>query len=115
MSRLVTALLQEVATELIKATAKHGSMNSGHEGWAVIKEEMDELWEHVRADTWRGPEARHEAIQIAAMALRYIIDLSDQTDLDVLNNKKTTKELRMAQLQRKQSIPDAMAVLGREI
>ena len=53
-------------------------MNSPHEGHSVIREELDvELWEHVCHDTGRSPEARREAMQVAAMALRYIIDLCE--------------------------------------
>ncbi len=68
-------LSEEAARELSRALAKFPSFNSPHEGWAVIKEEMDELWEHVRDNTGRGPLAREEAIQIAAMGLRYALDL----------------------------------------
>lgn len=52
-------------------------MNSPHEGWAVIKEEVDELWECVRANNGASLDARQEAIQIAAMALRYVYDVSE--------------------------------------
>lgn len=64
-----------VSYELARATAAHGSFASPHEGWAVIKEEMDELWEHVRGNTGRSQDAIDEAIQIAAMAIRYMIDM----------------------------------------
>jgi hypothetical protein len=69
----------EIALELIRATAKHGPMNSPHEAYAVILEELDEFWECVRA--WNATDAtternpRHELIQIAAMAVRAIRDL----------------------------------------
>lgn len=69
------SLMNEAASELVSATFKHPAMHSPHEGWAVIKEELDELWEHVRANTGTTPEARKEAIQVAAMALRYAFDL----------------------------------------
>jgi len=64
-------------SELIAACERFAPMASPHEGWAVIREELDELWEHVRADTARGHEARKEAIQIAAMALRFALDLTE--------------------------------------
>jgi hypothetical protein len=70
-------IVQELADALDKARDKHAPMNSPHEGWAVIAEELDELWDHVRSDTGRSAAARHEAIQIAAMGLRYAIDLYD--------------------------------------
>lgn len=62
--------------ELLKAMGKHGPMASPHEGWAVIKEELDELWEHVRADTATEQDAAREALHIAAMAMRYAHDLT---------------------------------------
>ena len=70
---------QDLADELDRARAKHAPMHSPHEGHSVIREELDkELWEHVCHDTGRSPEARHEALQVAAMALRYILDLIDE-------------------------------------
>ena len=67
-----------IAAELAKARAKHADMHSPHEGHSVIREELDELWEHVRADTGRSERARHEAAQIGAMAARYIADLTTE-------------------------------------
>lgn len=70
-------LLALIDGELERATTRHNPMHSPHEGWAVIREELDELWEHVRADTGRAEEAMIEALQIATMALRYIYDLGE--------------------------------------
>jgi hypothetical protein len=65
-----------VFDELKKATGKYGPFNSGHEGWAVIKEELDELWEEVRRYPAADSKAmRKEAIQVAAMAIRFMIDV----------------------------------------
>jgi len=53
--------------------------NSGHEGWAVIKEELDELWVEVmdnkRGDGRRKAAMKKEAIQVAVTALRFVHDL----------------------------------------
>jgi hypothetical protein len=65
----------ELADALDAAITRHAPMNSPHEGHSVIREELDELWDHVRADTGRSTDARKEAIQIAAMGLRYALDL----------------------------------------
>lgn len=70
----VGILTEEVADELYRAMEKHGPQNSPHEGISILREEFEGLWDHVKADTGRTPEARKEAIQIAAMALRYVID-----------------------------------------
>lgn len=76
----ITAILTEVGQELAKAEAKHAPMNSAHEGHSVIREEVEELWDHVKADTGYSPAARKEAIQIAAMAVRYILNLGPFAD-----------------------------------
>lgn len=68
-------ILSEVFRETRKAVSKHGPMHSGHEGYAVIKEELDELWDEVKADRFKQASAREEAIQVAAMAVRYVLDL----------------------------------------
>lgn len=72
-------LADEVVEELLRAIEKFPPDNSAHEGWAVIYEEERELLKHVMENTGTSPEARSECIQIAAMALRYIYDLIDNT------------------------------------
>jgi hypothetical protein len=68
-------VLNEVFAEIKKAIKGHGPMHSGHEGFAVIREELDELWDEVKADRGKQASARTEAIQVAAMAVRYVLDL----------------------------------------
>lgn len=70
--------LDQLRVELIKAMTKHAPMHSPHEGSSVIREEFEELWAHVMVDTGRTPEARKEAMQIAAMGVRYALDLCDK-------------------------------------
>jgi hypothetical protein len=63
--------------ELIKATRKFGPFASAHEGYAIILEEVDELWEEVKRqhdDPKRHANMRTEATQIAAMAIRFLMD-----------------------------------------
>jgi hypothetical protein len=62
--------------ELIDAIQKHKPMHSPHEGHSVIREEVEELWEHVKADTGHSDAAIKEAMQIAAMGIRYAVDMS---------------------------------------
>ena len=67
-------ICKEVLAEYYRATSLHGSFNSTHEGYAIIKEEVDELWDEVKKNG--SPKAlREEAIQIAAMAIRFCTDL----------------------------------------
>lgn len=73
---------EDVEVECLKAMAKFPSFNTAHEGYAVLLEEMDELWAEVKKKQGASgrPEAiRKEAIQVAAMALRLIIDCTDPT------------------------------------
>jgi hypothetical protein len=62
----------EVARELASAVLKFGAFHNDHEGWAVLREEVDELWEAVKADDPMA--ARAEAVQVAAMAVRFVVD-----------------------------------------
>jgi hypothetical protein len=70
-------ILADVRGEVLTAIGSFPSFNSPHEGKAVIEEELDELWEHVKANTGRSMYAMDEARQIAAMAVRYMIDLDE--------------------------------------
>lgn len=82
MTDRIKKVAMEIAAEVERAERKHAPMHSPHEGWSVIWEELEELREHVRADTGRSAEARKEAIQIAAMGLRYALNLCDEAAND---------------------------------
>lgn len=65
-------ILALVWDEVERASAKYPPFNSAHEGFAVLKEEVDELWDEVKAN---HPERQTaEAIQVAAMAVRFLMD-----------------------------------------
>lgn len=82
------AVAREVIHELTMARSRFADMQSAHEGAAVIQEEYEELWDAVKAhkvigrtSKLRSDDAfkmRKEAIQIAAMAIRFIRDVCDQ-------------------------------------
>lgn len=78
MSKPAFRLLREVMTELNTATDAFAPFNSPHEGYAILQEEVDELWDLVKRKTPHEfctvDDMRGEAIQIAAMAIRFIID-----------------------------------------
>jgi hypothetical protein len=68
----------EFSAELDLARVKHPKgMNSVHEAYAVILEELDEFWEECRKQTGQRCKTsmRKELIQIAAMCARAIEDL----------------------------------------
>ncbi len=72
-----------VTDELERATQNPANtvFNSYHEGFAVLWEEVDELWDEVKASKpvsqgySNEKEMQKEAIQVAAMAMRFIYDL----------------------------------------
>jgi hypothetical protein len=89
-------IVSVIIDELEKATKKFGNFNSAHEGYAVILEEMDELWDIVKLnpvkikatdrrffsrqmkEIWQNHTHKEmmkkEVIQVAAMAIRFIRD-----------------------------------------
>lgn len=69
----INHLLVEVAVELESATKNYPDFGSAHEGYAVLKEEVDELWDSIKLNE-DGDTMRKEATQIAAMAVRFILD-----------------------------------------
>ena len=63
---------EAIDAELQRAE-KHGStFNTLHEAWAVLYEEVDELWEIVKQKQRKRSNSatREELVQIAAMAIK---------------------------------------------
>lgn len=73
----VDSALADVRAEILRAMDKFPPFNSAHEGYAVIKEELDELWQEIKQQQPARSLAdmRVEAIQVAAMATRFVCDL----------------------------------------
>lgn len=76
----VDEVVDRVKNELLNAQKNFPAMRSPHEGFAIMMEEFDELKEHV----WMHQKKRDlqamkkEAIQVAAMAMRFILDVTDE-------------------------------------
>ncbi len=70
-------VLKRVRIEVLNAQQAWPPMNSAHEAFAVLAEEVDELWDHVKTNQKkRDLEAmRKEAIQVAAMAVRFAAEV----------------------------------------
>lgn len=85
------SVAREIAFEFSQARANHAPMNGPHEGWAVIFEEVDELWDLVKLNPRKaytdqpGKTAgqqhrqlmRAEAIQVAAMAMAFVLEVCE--------------------------------------
>jgi NTP pyrophosphatase (non-canonical NTP hydrolase) len=79
LQRFESPILMAVAQEWKNATEKWPVFNSAHEGFAVLLEEMDELWDHVRTNQKNRDlnAMKREAIQVAAMGLRFATEVCD--------------------------------------
>jgi hypothetical protein len=74
--------LEAIGLEYDRAIQIHKAFNSAHEGKAVIEEELDELWLAIKENPKNEMERiarlrnmKEEAIQVAAMALRFLVDV----------------------------------------
>jgi NTP pyrophosphatase (non-canonical NTP hydrolase) len=70
----VTAMAYREASQ---AMDNWPTFNSAHEGFAVLKEEVDELWDQVKVNQKKRDltKMRDEALQVAAMALRFAAEV----------------------------------------
>ena len=60
--------------EYYRSNDLYPMFHSTHEGYAVIKEEVDELWDFIKASksVKASPEQREEIIQIMAMCIKFL-------------------------------------------
>jgi hypothetical protein len=67
-------ILRVIGREVKAAEAKFPEMNSAHEAFAVMQEEIDEVWEIVKQkQSVRDLDhLQKELVQVAAMAVRFI-------------------------------------------
>ena len=67
----------DVLNEYRRAGETYDEFNSPHEGYAVLLEEVDELWDEIKNDRKPGSleRMREEAVQVGAMALKFIVML----------------------------------------
>jgi hypothetical protein len=70
--------IDEVTEELRRAVENYGPFASPHEGYAILLEELDELWEEIRKKAPVSVLLRAEARQVAAMAIRFMIDCTEE-------------------------------------
>ena len=74
--------MKEILTELARANKKFPNFHSPHEGYAVMIEEMDELWQEIKAVKYpvtsdEKQRMHRECVQIAAMAIKFINSIKD--------------------------------------
>ena len=75
--RLINAILLEYQ----RARDQHGRIYSAHEGYALLKEELDELWEEVRRRKPDQVKMAAECVQVAAVAVRFLVEVCRMPDV----------------------------------
>jgi hypothetical protein len=77
MNQAITQASIDAHAEAQKAAMHWPPANSAHEAYAILLEEVDELWAHVKTNQKRRDlaEMRKEAIQVAAMGLRFAAEV----------------------------------------
>lgn len=80
MKHSISDILQAVDDEVIQAMDSYPAFHSAHEGYSVLAEEVDELWDLVKLkQSKRDAETmQKEAIQVAAMAVRFALEICSQ-------------------------------------
>jgi len=75
-----------VKKELASARKKHGNQSNIHEAFAILLEEVDEFWEHVRAKSDRRDYKKvlEELVQIGSCVQKTAEDVV----IPAINNKK---------------------------
>lgn len=72
----IEAALCDIKYEYLTARGRFPKFNTAHEGFAVLKEEVDELWDEVKSNNREA--AKGEALQVAAMALAFILEIEKE-------------------------------------
>jgi len=78
---IISDIAEKMSKEFFSSIRKHEKVfNSAHEGYAVLKEELEELadavellWQDIKKDNWDNMEL--EAIQVGAMAMKFLYSL----------------------------------------
>ena len=76
-SELLYKIGVDVSKELQAAIETHSLFTSPHHGYAIILEELDELWDEVKKkkSIRDVKNMRTEAVQVAAMAMKFIMSM----------------------------------------
>lgn len=76
IGKAIKAMIAEYNLALMHNLPLHNT----YEGWAVLKQKLDELWEEVKlGETGHSREVlRKEAAELGAATMRFIIDLTTE-------------------------------------
>lgn len=66
----LSLIADEAISEAVRATDKHGTLKNFHEAYAVLLEEVDELWKEIKQKNASSETIYEESLQVASVALR---------------------------------------------
>lgn len=66
---------EAIQAEYERARMKFPPFRSAHEGYAVLLEEVDEMWDAIKRNDIKA--ARLEAVQVGAMALAFLEEIKE--------------------------------------
>lgn len=72
--------IKAIIAEYNRAINRNGPFNSTYEGWAILIQKMEELWEEIKkVEAGNSGEKLHKyAAQIGALAMRFMVDLGTE-------------------------------------
>ena len=81
----IAKLNELIVKEMDYGRAKFGAYHNAHEHYAVLQEEVDEWWEAVKGNY--ADCAMYELVQVAAVAIRYILE-NNTLDIEDIQAKR---------------------------
>lgn len=67
--------IQAIVDEYKRARLSHKPFHSSHEGYAVILEELDEVWEEIKKNDIQ--KAKDELVQVGAMVVAFLKEIKE--------------------------------------
>jgi len=80
-------LIDIVFKEIEFGRSRYGPYINSHEQYGVLIEEVDEWFDSIRAND----ESLYELVQVAAVALRYVIERGDMFDIQSIQDERHSK------------------------
>jgi len=74
---LQSKIFNDIYKEVERANSLYPAFHSNHEAYAVILEELDEVWDEIKKskEVTGNEQIKSELIQVAAMCVKYIENL----------------------------------------
>jgi len=106
-------VVSDICEEIQKAMMINPLFTSPHYGYAIILEELDELWDEVKKREPDLKNMRAEAVQVAAMAMKFIMSMdNDWKPEDVEDEKELQNEAKCRSCLYSFMTEEALAELG---